>query len=219
MVGPLLGHRFLGETNIMLKRRDLGLALLASPFISQRVRAEDSVVRISKQYGLGYMSMMVMEHEHLVERRRLLSPRGEAVPSLTDVSYLPRILHNAYAASDTGALVALRGSEVSLSKLVWRDRKGSQIGTVGDPAVYANVALAPDGKSMALDKTDEENQNTDLWTYDLRRNDGKRLTFDPSIDADPVWSHDGRKILFASSRGGLFQLYTKSADGGENEKL
>jgi NitT/TauT family transport system substrate-binding protein len=68
MAGPLLGHRFLGETKEMLKRRDLGLSLLASPFISQRVRAEDTIVRISKQYGLGYMSMMVMEHEHLVER-------------------------------------------------------------------------------------------------------------------------------------------------------
>jgi NitT/TauT family transport system substrate-binding protein len=52
----------------MLNRRGLALALLASPFISHRVRAEDSVVRISKQYGLGYMSMMVMEHEHLVEK-------------------------------------------------------------------------------------------------------------------------------------------------------
>jgi NitT/TauT family transport system substrate-binding protein len=51
----------------MLKRRDLGLSLLASPFISQRARAADSVVRISKQYGLGYLSMMVMEHGHLVE--------------------------------------------------------------------------------------------------------------------------------------------------------
>lgn len=52
----------------MLGRRTVGLSLLASPFVSQRVRAEESVIRISKQYGLGYMSMMVMEHEHLVER-------------------------------------------------------------------------------------------------------------------------------------------------------
>jgi NitT/TauT family transport system substrate-binding protein len=52
----------------MLSRRSLGLSLLASPLISRLVRAEDSVVRISKQYGLGYMSMMVMEHEHLVEK-------------------------------------------------------------------------------------------------------------------------------------------------------
>lgn len=51
-----------------MKRRIVGLGLLTSPFIGHRVRAEDSVVRISKQYGLGYMSMMVMEHEHLVEK-------------------------------------------------------------------------------------------------------------------------------------------------------
>jgi NitT/TauT family transport system substrate-binding protein len=52
----------------MFGRRSLGLGLLASPFISQRARAAESVVRISKQYGLGYTSMMVMEHEHLVEK-------------------------------------------------------------------------------------------------------------------------------------------------------
>jgi NitT/TauT family transport system substrate-binding protein len=52
----------------MLNRRGLGLSLLAAPFISRRVRAEESIVRLSKQYGLGYMSMMVMEHEHLVEK-------------------------------------------------------------------------------------------------------------------------------------------------------
>ncbi|MEA2739899.1 MAG: sulfonate transport system substrate-binding protein [Acetobacteraceae bacterium] len=57
-----------GGNDRMLNRRRLGLSLLAAPFLSSRVRAEDSVVRISKQTGLGYMSMMVMEHEHLVER-------------------------------------------------------------------------------------------------------------------------------------------------------
>jgi eukaryotic-like serine/threonine-protein kinase len=148
-----------------------------------------------------------------------LEASGEAVPLLTDVSYRSRILHNAYAVSDTGALVVLRGSEVSLSKLVWRDRKGNEIGTVGNPSGYANAALAPDGKVVGLERTDEKSQNTDLWTYDLQRDSAKRLTFDPAIDADPIWSPDGKKILFASSRGGLFQLYIKSADGGEDEKL
>jgi NitT/TauT family transport system substrate-binding protein len=53
---------------MMLNRRSLALAALASPFVSTRLRAEDTVVRVSKQYGLGYMSMMVMEHEHLIEK-------------------------------------------------------------------------------------------------------------------------------------------------------
>lgn len=51
-----------------MKRRTVGVGLLASPFVSHRVRAEDSTVRVSKQYGLGYMSMMVMEHQHLIEK-------------------------------------------------------------------------------------------------------------------------------------------------------
>jgi eukaryotic-like serine/threonine-protein kinase len=143
---------------------------------------------------------------------------GEAVPLLKDITYLPRIVHNAYAVSDTGVLVAQRGSDISLSKLVWRDRQGSEIGEIGKPGVYANVAIAPNGGAVGFDRTDEENQNTDVWTYDLHRGSTKRLTFDAALDADPVWSPDGKRILFASSRGGLFQVYVKSADGGEDEK-
>lgn len=143
---------------------------------------------------------------------------GEAVPLLKDVSYLPRILHNDYAV-DAGVLVAQRGTDVSLSKLVWRDRQGTELGSVGKPDVYANLTLAPNGKAVGLDKTDQENQNADVWTYDLQQGSQHRLTFDPAIDAGPVWSPDGKRILFASSRTGLFQLYTKNADGAEDEKL
>ena len=147
-----------------------------------------------------------------------LALSGEAVPLLKDVTYFPRILRNAYAASDTGVLVAHRGADVSLSKLVWRDRQGKELGEIEKPDVYANLAIAPNGSAVAFDRTNEENQNTDVWTYDLQRGSTKRLTFDAALDADPVWSPDGKRILFASSRQGLFQVYIKNADGGEDEK-
>jgi eukaryotic-like serine/threonine-protein kinase len=143
---------------------------------------------------------------------------GEAVPLSTDVAYLPRILRAVYAASDGGLLVAQSGSGVSLSRLVWYDRKGNEIGAVGKPDVYANVALAPNGKTVALDKTDAGSQNTDVWTYDLQRDSIKRLTFDPAIDSTPMWSPDGTRLLFASNRGHHFGLYVKNADGAEEEK-
>jgi NitT/TauT family transport system substrate-binding protein len=63
----------------MIRRRAIGLGLLASPFLAPRLRAEDGIVRISKQYGLGYLSMMVMEHEHLVEAHAA----KQGLPSLT----------------------------------------------------------------------------------------------------------------------------------------
>lgn len=144
---------------------------------------------------------------------------GEAVPLSTDVAYLPRIRRAVYAASDGGVLVAQSGSGVSLSRLVWYDRKGNEIGAVGKPDVYANVALAPNGKTVALDKADMGSQNTDVWTYDLQRDSTKRLTFDPAIDSTPMWSPDGTRLLFASNRGHHFGLYVKNADGADEEKL
>src|SRR6202049_1189372 len=47
----------------------------------------------------------------------------------------------------------------------------------------------------------------------------RRLTFDPAIDSMPVWSPDGKRILFASSRNQIFALYLKNADGSQEEKL
>ena len=52
----------------------------------------------------------------------------------------------------------------------------------------------------------------------MQKGSPKRLTFDAALDGESVWSPDGKRILFASSRGGLFQLYIKNADGGEDEK-
>jgi eukaryotic-like serine/threonine-protein kinase len=144
---------------------------------------------------------------------------GEAIPTLTDISYLPRIVHAGYAASDTGLLVAQSGSGVALSRLVWYDRKGNENGAASKPDVYSNVELAPDGRTVALDKTDEESTNADIFTYDIQRDAMRRLTFDPAIDAMPIWSPDGARILFTSSRNRKFDLFVKNADGGQEEKL
>jgi NitT/TauT family transport system substrate-binding protein len=51
-----------------MRRRELGLALLALPALARGARAQASGVRIVKQYGLPYLPLMVMEHEKLVEK-------------------------------------------------------------------------------------------------------------------------------------------------------
>ncbi|HEX4368635.1 MAG TPA: ABC transporter substrate-binding protein [Rhodopila sp.] len=51
-----------------MRRRDLGLGLLALPALGRGVRAEASGVRIVRQYGLPYLPLMVMEHQKLVEK-------------------------------------------------------------------------------------------------------------------------------------------------------
>jgi Tol biopolymer transport system component len=85
--------------------------------------------------------------------------------------------------------------------------------------VYGNVFLAPNGRSMATDKTDMGSLNIDIWTYELQRDGAKRLTFDPAIDSVPIWSPDSTRLVFASNRQVYFGLYVKKSDGANDEKI
>ncbi len=146
---------------------------------------------------------------------------GEPTPLLNDVQYLPRIAKAVFAATEAGLLVAQKSGETGVSQLFWFDRKGQQIGTAtkqGTSALYGNIFLAPNGKSIAADTTDPTSQNTDIWTYDLENGSAKRLTFDPSIDTMSIWNPESTQLVFASNRNLKFDLYLKDANGGQDEK-
>ena len=91
------------------------------------------------------------------------------------------------------------------------------MGAVDDGAPET-PALSPDGRRLALTRTDS-NGKTGIWMLDLARGVLNRFTFDMSTDVAPVWSHDGRSILFSSNRNGVFDLYQKSATGAGSEEL
>jgi len=143
---------------------------------------------------------------------------GEPTPMFTDAQFLPRILRVSFAVSDSGLLLVQQGGNISLSRLAWFDRKGAEVGAVGNPDVYSNLQLSGNGKAVALDKTDIASQNTDVWLYDLQRGSTARLTFDPGLDALPLWSPDNSRIVFTSSRKNVFDLYLKNADGAQEER-
>jgi serine/threonine protein kinase len=180
------------------------------------IRATANAVYVAPGYLFFYRDKTLFAQRFDAAKVEL---SGEAMPTVTDLAYLPRIVHAAYAVSDSGLLVAQSGSGVALSRLVWYDRKGNETGAASKSDVYSNIELSPDGKSMALDKTDEESTNADIWTYDIQRDAMRRLTFNPAIDSMPIWSPDGARILFTSSRNQVFGLFVKNADGGQEEKL
>src|SRR5262249_17963494 len=102
---------------------------------------------------------------------------------------------------------------------VWFDRSGKEIGKVGavDDANPQAPSMSPDGRRIALTRT--VNGITGIWMLDLARGGLSRFTFDmaPVTDVAPVWSHDGRSILFSSNRKGVYDLYQKSATGAGDE--
>ncbi len=175
---------------------------------------------VNAAYAAGYL-LFYRDRTLLAQRFDLsrFELTGEPTAVLKEIQFVPRINRLVFAVSDNGLLLAQKSSGASLSRLTWFDRTGNEVGVVGTPDVYGNVVLAPDGRSVAVDKTDNESQNTDVWTYDLQSGSAKRFTFDPAIDALPVWSPDGSRLIFASSRQQVFKLFIKNADGAQEENL
>jgi hypothetical protein len=143
---------------------------------------------------------------------------GEPTAILTDIQYQPQVRRAVFAVSND-LLLAQTGEGVALSQPLWLDRKGNEAGMVGKPGVYGSVFLAPNGRSVAVDKTDMASLNTDVWTYELQHGSGKRLTFDPGFDVTPIWSPDASRLVFSSNRALNVDLYIKNSDGAQEEKV
>ncbi|HEY3125245.1 MAG TPA: hypothetical protein VGK70_14435, partial [Thermoanaerobaculia bacterium] len=76
-----------------------------------------------------------------------------------------------------------------------------------------------DGTRLAEGRVDPESTTSDIWLTDLTRNVSSRFTFDPADDVDPVWSPDGKRLFFASSRDGVQNLYQAASDRPGSEEL
>src|SRR5262249_5613917 len=101
----------------------------------------------------------------------------------------------------------------------WLDRAGKNQGTIGaaDSAGLTDVELSPDEKRVAVLRT--VNANEDVWLIDAARGIPTRLTFDPANDLSPIWTHDGRRVVFQSNRKGVYHLYWKLSSGAGAEDL
>jgi Tol biopolymer transport system component/predicted Ser/Thr protein kinase len=119
-----------------------------------------------------------------------------------------------------GTLVYLEGPVVTrLARLVWLDREGNHLGTIGQPQnTITNPALSPDGKSVAV--MGRQGEERDIWIHEVNRPVKTRLTAESGNDVWPTWSPAGDRIAFASARTGERDIYVRRADGsGEASPL
>jgi serine/threonine protein kinase len=118
-----------------------------------------------------------------------------------------------YSFSDTGILTHVVGGADALPKrsLVWVDREGKKEPIAAPPDAYTCPRISPDGMRVALQKGDDSgNYNIHIWNLD--RENMQPLTFDRAEDDNPLWTPDGKRIVFSSEREGG-GIYWKRADG------
>ena len=121
----------------------------------------------------------------------------------------------AVTVSATG-LVAYRVATVSRRQLTWRERTGAVLGRLGqEDSSLQNPSVARDGRRVAASRSVQGTVN--LWLLDGPRMG--RFTFGVGVDRYPVWSPDGHRIVFGSTRAGIANLYVKDVNSESPEAL
>jgi serine/threonine protein kinase/Tol biopolymer transport system component len=97
--------------------------------------------------------------------------------------------------SREGTLMFMPPVVVGPQELVWMDRTGVVIETIGRslPGLMA-PSLSPDGRLVAAIAT--ENLGTDIWVFDTTRGTQARLTFGEGDENYPAWSPSGDRVFF-----------------------
>ncbi len=119
-----------------------------------------------------------------------------------------------FSVSAIGSLAFRADPSEGASQLSWFDRAGKQIGPAGLPGNFQDIELSLDDMYVAF----ESGLPGDIWVLNIESGVTNRVTFDPSREADPVWSPDGKTIAFRGDREGG-RLYTRAFGAVGEDKL
>jgi Tol biopolymer transport system component len=147
-----------------------------------------------------------------------LASSGAAVPVVEGV--LQSLSNGAaqYSLSATGSLVYVPGVVQSAQRrLVWVNRVGAEQPIAAPARAYRGPRLSPDGRRVAMPI---EEQDSQIWLYDLSRETLTRFTFEGKTNSNAVWTPDGKWLAFISNKEGPTNIFWQRADGsGGLERL
>jgi Tol biopolymer transport system component len=112
---------------------------------------------------------------------------------------------------NAGSNVLAYAPSIASQQLQWFDRAGRPAGTLGEPGEFVFTRISPDGRRVVMSRVGQG----DLWLLETTRGGASRLT-SRGVHISPLWSPDGRTILFAT--GTPFNLFRIPADGSGPEE-
>ncbi|MGH8247791.1 MAG: hypothetical protein ACREUU_15330, partial [Gammaproteobacteria bacterium] len=149
------------------------------------------------------------------DARRLRVGRESAVVDDVAIELSNGLAQASFSAN--GTLAYIKASTVrGYQRLVWVDRKGNARPILDEVRDFAYPRLSPDGRRLAV-SIREKGENWDIWVLDLERGSLTRATYGASADFEPVWTHDGKRLIFVSEQP-VYDLYSKAVDGSGGEE-
>jgi len=185
------------------------------------VAATSNAAYASSSAGSSEGYLLFEQEGNLMAQRfdaRNFRIRGGAFP-VEKVARFTGTSNAVFTVSQNGTLAYSAGSEVGAQQLLWFDRAGKPVGSVGVPGDYIGPRISPDGTKAAFTLFDQRTANSEIWIEEIPRAVRTRFTFGPRGSSAPIWSPDGTRIAFFSNRKGANDLYQKPASGSGNEEL
>ena len=149
-----------------------------------------------------------------------LEPVGQPVPIVEGIMTADNMSAAQFSVSDAGTLAYLPGESTNTEPpMSWLEASGKVTPLLPAGRNWSNPRFSPDGSKLAIDILDG---SIDVWTYDIRRGSLDRLTFGAGQEAEPVWTPDGRRVVFRQSptTGVLSNLFWRRTDlTGDVERL
>ena len=123
-----------------------------------------------------------------------------------------------FSTSETGVLV-YSAAEYINAQLAWYGRDGKRLGNLGEPGQTRQFVISPDQKRIAIERPGPKGTPGDIWVLEIGSGILSPLTRSPADERAPVWSPDGKRIVFSSSRNGPYHLYAKGLGETEEQLL
>jgi Tol biopolymer transport system component len=123
-----------------------------------------------------------------------------------------------FSTSAAGATMAYQSGRLE-ARLVWFDRSGRELGSVGEAGNMSTLGLSHDGSRIAFGLVDPRTGVVNLWVTDIRRGVTTRLTAGALRESSPAWSPQDDQIAFHAFREDGKHLYAVAATGGEPRQL
>ena len=248
LVAGLTGTIIAVPANGGTPRQILSVADAASPWISAQVLPDGHRLLLSRGQGTSTEMLLATvdgseaprplgkgAFAHFIEPGYLVALRDNQIvawrttlssgtvsgdPSVLAENVLVRmgVAMMPFSVSPAGVLVFRTELQESRTRLAWFDRSGREGASLKLKGHCRNPEFSPGFDRVAMECW-ASSGGRDIWVYDLLRDAATALTTDPADDADPLWTPDGRMIIFASSRLGAVDLFQTPAGGGRPEEL